>query len=68
MAVHVTLNGLRGLMAPFIAAPLYALMPPDGRHWVFMLCTVVNVAGMVGFIALSRRVSALHRPGPAHAA
>jgi MFS family permease len=68
MAVHVTLNGLRGLMAPFIAAPLYALMPPDSRHWVFALCTVVNVAGMVGFIALSRRIDELHRPAPARAA
>ena len=68
MAVHVTLNGLRGLMAPFIAAPLYALMPPDGRHWVFLLCIVVNVAGMVGFIALSRRIRALHAPAdPGHA-
>jgi hypothetical protein len=43
-------------------------MPPDSRHWVFALCTVVNVAGMVGFIALSRRIDELHRPAPARAA
>lgn len=64
MAVHVTLNGLRGLIAPFVAAPLYAALPEGSRHWVFALCTAVNVAGMVGFVALARRIARLHRAEP----
>ncbi len=66
MAVHVTLNGLRGLIAPFIAAPLYAALPPGERQWVFVVCIAVNVAGMVGFVRLARDIRARGLPVPHH--
>ena len=55
MAVHVTLNGLRGLVAPFLAVGLYeGLRAWGGTPWTFMVCTLVNVAGAWGFVALRR--------------
>ncbi|MBX3355282.1 MAG: MFS transporter [Phycisphaeraceae bacterium] len=58
MSVHVTLNGLRGLMSPFIAWGLWSwLAPLDLEPGVFLLCSVVNIIGALGFVtmALDRR-------------
>lgn len=50
MSVHVTLNGLRGVIAPFIAVALYAwLAAMDLAAWVFFICFVVNTIGVLGF-------------------
>ncbi|MSR41838.1 MAG: hypothetical protein EXS10_08070 [Phycisphaerales bacterium] len=57
MAVHVTLNGVRGLIAPIVAWGLYAWLAPLGFSGIVMLiCTLVNVAGMIGFIHMRRKL------------
>jgi len=61
MSVHVTLNGLRGLMSPFIAFGLWALLAPRGLEpIVFGICLVINTIGAFGFVsmALGRRRTA----------
>lgn len=58
MSVHVTLNGLRGLMSPFIAFGLWAWLAPRGLGpVVFLVCLAINTAGALGFVwmALDRR-------------
>jgi MFS family permease len=57
MAVHVTLTGIRGLIAPFLAVGLYESF--DARSsgagvWVFAVCFALNFAGALGFVALNR--------------
>jgi MFS family permease len=55
MGVHVTLNGLRGLLAPFLAVGLYQWLQSRGHApWIFLICTVVNVIGALGFVLLRR--------------
>ena len=55
MGVHVTLNGLRGLLAPFLAVGLYQWLQSLGHApWIFLVCTVVNVIGALGFVLLRR--------------
>jgi hypothetical protein len=55
MGVHVTLNGLRGLLAPFLAVGLYQWLQSLGHApWIFLICTVVNVIGAAGFVLLRR--------------
>jgi len=52
MGVHVTLTGIRGLMAPFLAVGIYQLLDsgsPGAGIWVFIVCLVLNVVGAVGF-------------------
>lgn len=50
MSVHVTLNGLRGVIAPFLAVALYSWLAPQGLSaWVFFVCFVINVIGVLGF-------------------
>lgn len=50
MSVHVTLNGLRGIIAPFLAVALYQLLAQHGlAPWTFFACVVVNTAGVLGF-------------------
>lgn len=58
MAVHVTLNGIRGLMAPIVSFALYQWL----RAWnlvsvVFLICAIINVVGVLGFMAMRRRMS-----------
>lgn len=56
MAVHVTLNGLRGLVAPFLAVALYeSLKAWDLAPWTFGVCTIVNAIGAWGFVAMRRQ-------------
>ena len=57
MAVHVTLNGLRGLLAPIAAYVLYEWLAPQGHAAeVFLICTAVNIAGVLGFIRMRKEL------------
>jgi hypothetical protein len=65
MGVHVTLTGIRGLMAPFLAVGIYQWLDSGAAGagiWVFAVCLALNVAGALGFLAMSRgmRHSLLH--------
>jgi len=53
MAVHVTLNGIRGLLAPIASYLLYEWLAPRGQaSMVFLVCTLVNVIGVLGFVRM----------------
>lgn len=63
MGVHVTLTGIRGLMAPFIAVGIYQWLDrgvegntggPGGGVWVFAVCLALNVIGALGFAVMAR--------------
>lgn len=55
MAVHVTLNGIRGLIAPFLAVGLYEGLKAWGlAPWTFFACTLINVVGAWGFVMLRK--------------
>jgi hypothetical protein len=55
MAVHVTLNGIRGLIAPFLAVGLYEGLRAWGlAPWTFFICTLINVVGAWGFVMLRK--------------
>lgn len=57
MSVHVTLNGLRGFMSPFIAFALWEWLAPQGlAPVVFLICLATNTIGALGFVAM-----AMHR-------
>jgi MFS family permease len=62
MGVHVTLTGLRGLIAPFLAVGIYMWFDSradgsaGGGFWVFLVCLVLNLAGAVGFVRLRTRL------------
>jgi MFS family permease len=77
MATHVTLNGLRGLLAPTAAVGLYHLcaassLVPESLHAApallpLLLSSVFCVLGAVGFIQLRRSMGALaERANRAH--
>jgi hypothetical protein len=58
MAVHVTLNGIRGILAPVAAWALHQWLAPHGHApLVLVICTLVNAAGVVGFMSLRKYVS-----------
>lgn len=57
MGVHVTLTGVRGLLAPFLGVVLYQQIEgvaPGRGGLLFVVCLVLNLAGAVGFWVLSR--------------
>ncbi len=57
MGVHITLTGIRGLMAPFLAVGIYQWFDSGAAGagiWVFAVCLVLNVAGAMGFMMLAR--------------
>ncbi|MCC6676151.1 MAG: MFS transporter [Phycisphaerales bacterium] len=60
MATHVTLNGVRGLVAPLVAVGLYEqlrrmdLSARDASAWVLGLCLAFTVVGAAGFVSLRR--------------
>jgi len=63
MSVHVTLNGLRGLMTPFIAFGLWALLAPRGLEpVVFMVCLAINTVGALGFVSMAIGRRRMARP------
>jgi MFS family permease len=57
MGVHVTLNGLRGLIAPFLAVWIYQVFDQrvnGSGIWVFAVCLVLNLVGAIGFLLMRR--------------
>lgn len=60
MAVHVTSNGLRALIAPFLVVFAYQSLEDaagvTGASWSFALCFLVNLAGMGVFLLLARQM------------
>jgi MFS family permease len=66
MAAHVTLNGVRGLLAPFVAVlgiyqPALAMGATPGQA-MSLVCAVtlaLAVAGAVGFVLLRRQMGAM---------
>ena len=66
MGVHVTLTGIRGLLAPVAAVAMYEWLnsvQPGRGGWVFAGCLALNLAGAVGFLALYLRTRPLAAPG-----
>lgn len=72
MGIHVTLTGVRGVVAPFLAVVLYAgwngfaipglgLSAPGfggtGEH-IFLLAAALNIIAIAGFYAMSRSLPA----------
>jgi hypothetical protein len=61
MAVHVTLNGIRGILAPIAAWALHQWLAPLGyAPLVLVTCTVINAVGVLGFVSM--RSSIVPRP------
>jgi hypothetical protein len=55
MATHVTLNGVRGLIAPIFSVVCYELLKSAGFNasvWMLAAAFVVNAAGAAGFVWL----------------
>lgn len=60
MGVHVTLTGVRGLIAPFLGVWLYEVLNdtrPGLGNWVFAFTLLLNIAGATGFVLLARKMS-----------
>jgi hypothetical protein len=58
MGVHVTLTGLRGIAAPFLAVGLYGWLDSIGfGSGIFLVCLITNVVGLAGFISMARDLS-----------
>jgi hypothetical protein len=56
MSVHVTLNGIRGVLAPLAAFWLidaFKLLELS-TSWVFLICVAVNTIGALGFVVMAR--------------
>jgi MFS family permease len=73
MGVHVTLTGVRGLIAPFLAVGRYEAFHAHSQGsevWTFAICAVLCAAGGLGFVHLSRGMKRddAHRSGPIEAA
>ncbi len=52
MGVHVTLTGIRGLLAPFLAVGIYQMLErwsPGAGAWTFGACLALNTIGAIGF-------------------
>jgi hypothetical protein len=65
MSVHVTLNGIRGAIAPFLAVGLYAWLDArDAAALTFAACFAVNVVGALGFVWQWRGMRAAAGGGP----
>ena len=61
MGVHVTLNGIRGLIAPFLAVGLYEWLKGHNLGaWSFFVCLMINIVGAWGFVHM-RRARKRHR-------
>ncbi len=60
MGIHVMLTGLRGFIAPFAGAQLFALA--FVQRGVFLIAACINLVSLIGFYAMSR-----HAPKKKHA-
>jgi hypothetical protein len=66
MAVQVTLNGIRGILAPVAAWGLHQWLAPKGHApLVLVLCTVVNAVGVIGFMSMRKDISPTDEAKPA---
>lgn len=57
MGIHVTLTGIRGLLAPIIGVSLYEIfeaLSPGAGAWALAVCLALGVTGAVGFVAMRR--------------
>ncbi len=71
MAAHVTLTGLRGLIAPFMGVTLYQLFESISKGsgpWVFAVASALVVLAALGFVALHHQRSRQDRPDSAEGA
>ncbi len=60
MGVHVTLTGIRGLLAPVIGVSLYETfewLKPGAGAWVFAICLALTVIGAVWFVLMRRTLA-----------
>ncbi len=63
MAAHITLSGIRGILAPLISVGLYQWLAPYHRQvWAFAACGLLNFVGAFGFHWLARQFAAEGRP------
>lgn len=71
MATHVTLNGIRGLLAPFVVVALYNVMAvgvPGSKESglaafvPLMVSNLFTIAGASGYVLLRRQMGALAMP------
>lgn len=59
MGVHVTLTGVRGILAPFLGVGVYQWMVTSGAMhygWSFGVSALLSALGAVGFVLMSRRL------------
>jgi len=57
MGVHVTLTGIRGLIAPFLGVGIYQMLErwlPGSGVWTFLPCLILNCCGAIGFGLMAR--------------
>jgi hypothetical protein len=60
MGVHVTLTGIRGLLAPMIGVSLYETLEwlrPGAGPWTLAACLGLNIVGAVWFVLMRRTLS-----------
>ncbi|GAB4384384.1 MAG: hypothetical protein Kow0022_06780 [Phycisphaerales bacterium] len=60
MGVHVTLTGVRGLLAPVIGMQIYSMLEArqeGAGSWVFALALASIIAGAIGFAVLGRSLT-----------
>lgn len=69
MATHVTLNGIRGLMAPLLAVGMYHWLsnrrgdlPVEPAAIVLSVTVALSVSGTLGFVWLRRSMNVAGRP------
>lgn len=63
MAVHVTLNGIRGILAPVAAWALHQWLAPFGHApLVLVICTAINAVGVLGFMSMRKLVAPTKSP------
>jgi hypothetical protein len=66
MGVHVTLTGIRGLIAPFLGVGIYQFLEhyhPGLGVWTFAPCLALNSIGAVGFGMMWRSMKSKGRHG-----
>ena len=59
MGVHVTLTGIRGLIAPFLGVGIYQVLEnwqPGSGVWTFLPCLALNFTGALGFLSMRREL------------
>jgi hypothetical protein len=69
MGVHVTLNGVRGLLAPVVAVTLYEFLERNnlkglGGEWVFAVSVLLCIIGGLGFVGMSLSMGSAARRVP----